>query len=75
MCNKTAKIDGYKEASKIDFMINSLLSEHPINEGNVLEWMKYARTVQTTANVILLLTKNIVLNRDKFKGELMFEDL
>lgn len=44
---------GYHEASKLDRLTNKLLENEPITKDNVLEWMKYARTVRTTMDIIM----------------------
>lgn len=50
------KIDGYKEAAKIDKKINSLLEKYPIEE-NIMEWGKLARTIKTSMIILEALIK------------------
>jgi len=45
-------MNGYQEAEKSDAITNSLLEQNPINKDNVLEWIKYARTIKTTMAII-----------------------
>lgn len=44
---------GYEESDKIDNRTNLLLEKYPVSKDNFLEWMKYARTVKTTMEIIL----------------------
>ena len=44
---------GYEEAEIADGRTNKLLVLNPITKDNVLEWMKYARTVRTTMDIII----------------------
>ena len=46
------KLNGYKEANKIDDQINKLLEEHDINEDSVREWLKFTRTIKSSAEII-----------------------
>lgn len=51
---------GYEEALKSDQKTNKLLEENPIARDNVIEWVKYARTIKTTMDIILAECKSIV---------------
>lgn len=46
-------IKGYEEAAKSDTKTNKILKDDPITKDNALEWMKYARTVKTTMDIIM----------------------
>jgi len=43
---------GYEEAFEIDHQINKMLLDDPICPANALTWMKFARTVRTSAELI-----------------------
>ncbi len=43
---------GYKEASKIDKLVNKLLSENPITEKNAREWMQFCRTISSGLEIL-----------------------
>lgn len=67
-------IKGYEEAAKADKLTNKMLKDNPINGKNVMEWMKYARTIKTTMDIILIecrkaINKNIKgLDESDFLG-------
>jgi len=44
--------NGYAEAEKIERQINKLLEADPITKENALEWLKFARTIETTMTII-----------------------
>ena len=46
------KLNGYKEADKIDSSLNSLLKKYPINPKNKYEWARLVRTVGTSLKII-----------------------
>ena len=46
------KMDGYAEAMKIDTQLNKLLMENSINRHNAREWLKLARTITTSAEIL-----------------------
>jgi hypothetical protein len=46
-------LHGYNAARHIDDQIEGILVEHPITKENALEWMAFARTVETSLNLIL----------------------
>lgn len=50
---------GYEEAFRSDLKTNKLLEENPITKDNIIEWMKYARTIKTTMDIILAECKSI----------------
>jgi hypothetical protein len=51
---------GYEEAEKIDLQINELLDREPMTEENALEWLKLARTIKTTCEVLQEVAIDIV---------------
>ena len=51
-------MDGYVEANRIDNEINKLFEENPLSEENALEWMRFARTVRSTLEIIEECAKN-----------------
>jgi len=46
------KLNGYKEADKIDSSLNSLLEKHPITPKTNSEWSRLIRTVGTSLKII-----------------------
>lgn len=48
---------GYDEARRIDYQINVLLKVHPVNAATKMEWLKFARTIATTSEVIIAMVK------------------
>lgn len=44
--------NGYAHALDVDKDINLLLEEVPITKANAAEWLKFARTVETSVNII-----------------------
>lgn len=44
-------MEGYKEAEKLDKLINDLAKEHPI-EGNERQWLKFTRTVESSLGIL-----------------------
>ena len=44
--------DGYLEASKIDEIISQLIEEHGVTPKNSIEWLKFARTIKTSVEII-----------------------
>ena len=49
---KRKVMDGYKEAEKVDAIINKAINENPISKDNVMEWMKFLRTIQSGINIL-----------------------
>ena len=47
------KFDGYGEAQNIDAQLSALLEKHSITKENCLEWLNFARTIDTSAVFIL----------------------
>ena len=45
-------MQGYKEAERIDAIINLRLAQDPITKDNAHEWLKFARVVLTSCNII-----------------------
>ena len=41
-------MDGYKEAEKLNTLINKLASEIPVTEENARAWLAFTRTVRTS---------------------------
>lgn len=50
MTEKT--FEGYVQAEIIDKQISKLMKEHKITHKNVFEFMKFARTIRTTCELI-----------------------
>lgn len=58
-CNKIA-FDGYQEARAIDEIINELIRVHGIDHFNASEWLKLARTIQTSCNILYEYVKSLI---------------
>jgi len=52
MSDNGNKFSGYRWAEEIDVILNELLEEHEIVEGNLLEWRNLVRTIHTSLNLI-----------------------
>jgi len=62
-------IKGYEEAALSDRKTNQLLTKNPITKDNVLEWIKYSRTIKTTMVIILDECRHILMKeRNKWKS-------
>lgn len=44
--------DGYREAEKINNVINNMLIDSPISEITKYGWMAFTRTLKTTLDII-----------------------
>lgn len=44
--------DGYEKAMEIDKSVNESLEADPITPANAREWLKFARTLKTTADIL-----------------------
>ena len=45
-------LNGYKEAVKMNILINNIYKKDRPNPQNLMEWMKFCRTVRTTCELI-----------------------
>lgn len=45
-------LEGYKEAFLIDKKINEKIKQHTINIENHIEWLRFARTIKTSCEII-----------------------
>lgn len=45
-------MNGYKEAAKIDKQIGALLDSEKPSHENYIEWLRFARTIRTSLNLI-----------------------
>lgn len=43
---------GYEEAQKVEDIIAKLMKKYPINNSNVMEWLRFLRTVKTTCQLL-----------------------
>lgn len=44
--------NGYKEAEKVDKIINKFLKDDPPSPDNVQAWATFLRTIQTTIEIL-----------------------
>jgi cell division FtsZ-interacting protein ZapD len=44
-------MDGYKEAEKIEELIQKIAREHPISHENAVEWLHFTRTLSTSLEI------------------------
>ena len=45
-------MDGYKEAAKIDRLIEQLLEDNSITPDNALDWLRFTRTIKTGLDIL-----------------------
>lgn len=59
--SKSNSFNGYAEAQKIDNYVNDMIKRYDMTEENILEWMKFARTLASSFEILLqtAITKSI----------------
>jgi len=45
-------INGYKEAQEVDEKFNAIILREHITKENAFEWIKFSRTIKTSALII-----------------------
>ena len=50
-------MDGYKEADKLNDLINGLVKEVPITKENARAWLAFTRTVTTSLHICELVAR------------------
>lgn len=61
----------YQEASKIDKTIGKLLGAHPITKKSAIDWMNFARVIETTANI--LHRRALLIYQQKEDDEIIYQ--
>ena len=54
------ELHGYKEAAEIDEIIDNRVEQVGMTPENAAEWMKFARTIETTAHIIYVTAENLL---------------
>ena len=53
-------MDGYKEAAKIDGLIEQLLEDNFITPDNALDWLRFTRTIKTSLDILEETAKSVI---------------
>ena len=65
---------GYEEAAIADRLTNKLLVLNPVTKDNVLEWMKYSRTIKTTMEIIMDECQHILFEERNKSGGVIIKE-